>query len=81
MKLSKSKQQKSYENTKTCYICKEKFEGKYAKDEKHCKSRDHFQHTGKYRGAARSICNLKQSIPKKVLWFFTVDQTIIITLS
>ena len=32
MKLLTNEQQKSYENVKMCYICKEKFEDKYAKD-------------------------------------------------
>ena len=36
MKLTKE-QQESYENTKICYICKEKFENKYLKDKKYCK--------------------------------------------
>ena len=31
MKLLTKEQQKSYENTKVCYICKEKFENKYLK--------------------------------------------------
>ena len=34
MKLLTNEQQKSYENVKTCYICKEKFEDKCAKDKK-----------------------------------------------
>ena len=33
--------QKSYENSKICYICQEKFEDKYANDQKYCKVRDH----------------------------------------
>ena len=32
MKLLTNEQQKSYENAKICYICKEKFENKYLKD-------------------------------------------------
>ena len=37
MKLLTNQQQKSYENVKMCYICKEKFEDKYAKDKKNAK--------------------------------------------
>ena len=36
------------------------------KDEKYCKARDDCHYTGEYRGAAYSICNLKNSVPKKV---------------
>ena len=41
MKLLAKEQQESYENAKICYICKEKFENKYVKDNKYCKIRDH----------------------------------------
>ena len=47
--------QESYENTKICYICKEKFENKYLKNKKYCKVRYHIHSTGEYRGAAHSI--------------------------
>ena len=36
------------------------------KDKKHRKVKDHCHYTGEYRGAARSICNLKHSVPKKI---------------
>ena len=70
MKLLTKEQQKSYKNAKICYICKEKFESKLLKDKKYCKVRDHCHYTGKYRGAAHSICNLKCSVPKKILIVF-----------
>ena len=41
MKLLKNKLEESYENAKACYICKENFEDKYAKDKTYCKLRDH----------------------------------------
>ena len=36
-KLLAKKKQESYENTKICYICKDKFGNKYLKDKKYCK--------------------------------------------
>ena len=41
MKLLTKKEEESYENLKSCYICKEKFENKYVKDKKYHKVRDH----------------------------------------
>ena len=66
MKLLTKEQQESYENAKICYICKEKFENKYLKDEKYCKVGDHCHYRCEYRGAVHRICNLKYSIPKKI---------------
>ena len=36
------------------------------KEKEYCKVRDHCHYTGEYKGAARSICNLKNSVPKKI---------------
>ena len=66
MKLLTKEQQESYENTKICYICKEKFENKYLKDKKYREFRDNCHYTGEYRGAAHSLCNLKYSVAKKI---------------
>ena len=65
MSLTKE-QMESCENTKICYICKEKFENKYVKDKKYCKVRDYCHYTGEYRGAPHNICNLKYSVTKKI---------------
>ena len=81
MKLLRKEQPESYENARICYICREKFEKKYFVDKKYYKVRDHCHCTGKYRGAAYSICNLKYSVQKKNLKFFTIDQTMIVILS
>ena len=43
-----------------CHIC----EGELGDDKNYRKVRDHCHITGKYRGAAHSICNLKYKIPK-----------------
>ena len=58
MKLLTKEQQKSYENTKICYICKVKFENKYLEDKKYPKVRHHCHYTGEYRGTVHSIRNL-----------------------
>ena len=67
MKLLTNKQQKLYENTSIYYICKEKFENKYTKDEKYPKVRDHCLYTGEYRGAAHNKCNLKLVYLKRLM--------------
>ena len=56
------KKLKSHQNTPECYICKKRFIKKFAKDKNHHKVRDHCHHTGKYRGAAHSTCNLKFNV-------------------
>ena len=63
MKSLTKAQQNSYQNSKICYICEEKFEDKHATNKKYCKVRDHCHYSGEYRGAAHSICNLKYSVP------------------
>ena len=37
MKLLTKEQQKSYENAKSCFICREEYEYEHAKDKKHLK--------------------------------------------
>ena len=66
MKLLTNDQPESHENAKICFICKEKFEDKYAKEKKYGEFRDHCHYTGEYRGATHSICNLKYCIPKEI---------------
>ena len=52
-----------YNEQKICYICKKEFD---TNDKKHYKVRDHCHFTGKYRGAAHKICNLRYKIPKEI---------------
>ena len=70
MKLLTKEQKESYENSKICYICKEKFENKYLKYKKYRKVRDNCRYTREYRGAAHSICNLELGVPKKIPMVF-----------
>ena len=51
-----------YNKQKVCYICKKVFNN----DKKQQKVRDHCHCTGKYRGAAHNICNLRYKIPKEI---------------
>ena len=73
-----------HDNVKVCFFCKEEFcIDKKSRDYKnYCKFRDHCHFTGKYRGAAHSICNLKYKVPKFVLVLFhngsTYDNHLII---
>ena len=66
---STDKEIKSYVEQKVCHICKEKFSyDKNKKSEYHLyhKVRDHCHYTGKFRGAAHNICNLRHKVPKKI---------------
>ena len=52
--------EKIYHNKqKICYICKKEFNN-------NDKVRDHCHYTGKYRGAAHNICNLRYKVPKEI---------------
>ena len=57
------KEEENYNNQKVCYICKKEFD---KSDKKHYKVRDQCHYTGKYRGAAHNICNLRYKIPKEI---------------
>ena len=46
---------------KVCYICKKEFS---ADNKKYYKVRDHCHYTGKYRGAAHDIYNIRYKTPK-----------------
>ena len=67
MNLLTKELQESYNNSKTCFICEEKFENKYFKDEKFRKVRDHCHYTGNNRVAVHSIYKLKYSVPRNIL--------------
>ena len=57
------KEEKNHNKQKVCYICKKEFN---TDDKKHYKVKDHCHYTGKYRGAAHNICNLRYRIPKEI---------------
>ena len=66
MKLLTKEQQESNKNEKICYICNEKFENKYLRDEKYGKVRDHCHYKKQYRDAPQRICNLRCSVSKNI---------------
>ena len=68
--LSTKEHQESYENAKICYICKDKYEGKYAKDKKtYRKNRGRCHYTGEYRGAAYTVPKKVPVDPHKVSYY------------
>ena len=62
------KENNFYNEQEICYICKEKF--CMDKDDKNYinkrKVKDHCHYTGKFRGAAYSICNLNCNVQKEI---------------
>ena len=64
MPLTK-KEEENHNKQKLCYICKKEFNTDDS-DKKHHKVKDHCHYTGKYRGAAHSICNLRYRMPKEI---------------
>ena len=58
-------EEKAHRASRRYYICKKKF-GTDDNIKKYYKVRDHCQYTGKYRGAAHDICNLRYKIPKEI---------------
>ena len=57
-------EEKIYHNKqKICYICKKEFD---ISNKKYHKVRDHCHYSGKYRGAAYNICNLRYKVPKEI---------------
>ena len=62
-------EKETHENQKICYICEQEFcmdENNKKEFKLNQKVRDHCHYTGKYRGAAHSICNLRYKIPKEI---------------
>ena len=75
------KEEKKHNKQKVCYICKKGFSTDDS-NKKYHKVRDHCHYTGKYRGPAHDICNLRYKIPKEISVVFhngsTYDNHVII---
>ena len=61
-----NKELKSHEDAKVCYIRAKYFIKKLFRDISYRKVRDLCHYTGKYRGAAYSICSLKFKVPNEI---------------
>ena len=57
---------KSHQDENVCYICGKRVLKKFAKDKNHRKVREHCHYTGRYRGTAYSICNLKFNLSNEI---------------
>ena len=58
-----------YGNQKICHICKKEFcidENEKSEFELYRKVRDHCHYTGKFRGVAHNICNLRYKVPREI---------------
>ena len=64
--LSLTKEElKSCQGAKVFYICRKRIL-RNAKDKNYWRVKGHSHYTGKYRGAADSICNLKVNVPNEI---------------
>ena len=59
------KEEKKHNKQKVCHICRKEFNTD-DNDKKYHKVKDHCHYTGKYRGAAHDICNLRYKLSKKI---------------
>ena len=71
----RKEEKKIYRDKKLCYICKKGFITDDDDNKKHFKVRDHCHYTGKYRGAAHDVYNLKYKIPRETPVVFHNDST------
>ena len=71
----RKEEKKTHREQKVCYICKKGFSTDDDNNKKYFKVRDHCYYTGKYRGAAHDIYNLRYKIPKETPVVFHNDST------
>ena len=68
------KEEKNHNKQKVCHICRKEFNTD-DNDKKYHKVKDHCHYTGKYRGAAHDICNLRYKTSKEIPVVFHNDST------
>ena len=61
----RKEEKKMHNKQKVCFICKKRFNTDDNNKIYH-KAKDHCHYTGKHRGAAHNICNLRYKIPKEI---------------
>ena len=66
------KEEENHNNQNVCYIYKKEFN---TNDKKNYKVRDHCHYTGKYRGVAHKMCNLRYKVPKEIPIVFHIGST------
>ena len=66
MLLLTKEELKPHQDAEVCYICRKRTLKKFFKNKNYRKVRDYCHYTGKYRGAAHSICNLKVNVPNEI---------------
>ena len=57
---------KSNQDPNLCYICGKRILKKLSKSINYRKVRDHCHFTGKYKGTAHNVCNLKFNVPNEI---------------
>ena len=72
---------KSHQDAKVCCTCEKMILKMFANYKNYRKVRDHCHFTGKYRGAAHSICGLKFNVLNEIPVVFHNGQIMIIILS
>ena len=65
MMLLTEEEKRNHSKQKVCYICKKGFTT-YDGNKEYYKVKDHCLYTGRYRGAAHNICNLRYKVPKEI---------------
>ena len=59
------KEKKIHRKQNICYMCKKGFSTDYDDNRKYDKVKDHCHYTGKYRGTAHDIWNLRYKVAKE----------------
>ena len=70
-----NEEKKTHPKQKVCCICKKGFSTDDDDNKKYFKIRDNCHYTGKYRGAAHDLCNLRYKTLKEIPVLFPNGST------